>query len=96
MGEKYRDNAFLAVLGAALTPIPYKVFTIAGGLFQISLPTLIVASILGRGFRFFAVALVMYLFGERMEQFIKKYFNIFTVAFFALIVLGFIAIRYFF
>ena len=70
--------------------------TIAGGLFHISFSTLIIASLVGRGIRFFGVALVMYLFGARIEGFIKKYFNILTILFFILIALGFIAIKYFF
>ncbi|MFZ2832023.1 MAG: VTT domain-containing protein, partial [Minisyncoccia bacterium] len=54
----FMDNAFFAIFVAAFTPIPYKVFTIAAGLFGISIPTFIIASILGRGGRFFAVATV--------------------------------------
>ena len=95
VGEQYRENAFLAILGAALTPIPYKVFTIAGGFFQISFGSLIVASILGRGARFFAVSFLMYMFGSRMEEFIKKHFNALSILFFALIVAGFVIVKYF-
>ncbi|MCH8138922.1 MAG: hypothetical protein IH926_08235, partial [Proteobacteria bacterium] len=46
------DNA----RAAAFTPIPFKVFTIASGVFDVRLPTLLAASVLGRGLRFFAVA----------------------------------------
>lgn len=48
----YQDNAFMAILGAALTPIPYKLFTIAAGVCNVDLATLVFASILGRGGRF--------------------------------------------
>ncbi|MBI1956922.1 MAG: DedA family protein [Candidatus Niyogibacteria bacterium] len=96
VGAKYQDNAFLAVVAAALTPIPYKVFTIGGGLFEISLWTLILASLVGRGIRFFGIAFLMYLFGSRAEEFIKNHFNDLTVAFFILLVLGFVAIKFFF
>jgi membrane protein YqaA with SNARE-associated domain len=47
----FKQNAFLAIFTAAFTPIPYKVFTIAGGLFQINLFSFVIASILGRGGR---------------------------------------------
>lgn len=56
VGRLFADNAFLAIFTAALTPIPYKVFTIASGFFGISIPIFIIGSILGRGMRFFAVA----------------------------------------
>lgn len=94
IGERYRANAFLAIIGAALTPIPYKVFTIAAGLFHVPLGILIVASIVGRGARFFVISYIMYTFGSHMEEFIKKYFNLLSALFFALLIAGFIVIKY--
>jgi len=77
----FSDNAFFAIFVAAFTPIPYKVFTIAGGLFGISIPVFIIASILGRGGRFFAVAALMRYFGEHIARGLYKYFNIASVLF---------------
>ena len=54
--ELYQGNAFLAILSAAFTPIPYKVFTIAAGVFEVGFATLVVASVIGRSARFFMVA----------------------------------------
>ena len=51
----YEEHAFWAILAAGFTPIPYKVFTIAAGAFEVSLSTLIIASIIGRSGRFFLV-----------------------------------------
>jgi len=62
------------------TPIPYKVFTIAGGLFGISIPTFIIASTLGRGGRFFTVAVVMRFFGGHIARMFYQYFNIISFA----------------
>lgn len=70
VGQLFNDNAFLAILIAAFTPIPYKVFTIAGGLFSINIVTFVVASIIGRGARFFLVAYMSHRFGERAKQMI--------------------------
>lgn len=70
VGHLFNDNAFTAILIAAFTPIPYKVFTIAGGLFSINLFTFVVASIIGRGARFFLVAYLTHKFGERAKQMI--------------------------
>ncbi len=75
------DNAFFAIFIAAFTPIPYKVFTIAGGLFGISIPTFIIASILGRGGRFFLVAAVMRYFGGHIARLFYQYFNLASLVF---------------
>lgn len=91
---KYAENAFLAVFTAAFTPIPYKVFTIAGGIFQIPLPALIGGSILGRAGRFFAVALILRLFGQKISDTIEKYFDILSLVFIALLIGGFIVIKF--
>ena len=90
----YGDNAFLAILGAALTPIPYKIFTIAAGVCDISIPTLIIASIIGRGGRFFLVAAIIRILGPKAKAFIEKYFNTLVWAFFLLLVAGFVAVKY--
>ncbi|HEY1074621.1 MAG TPA: YqaA family protein [Patescibacteria group bacterium] len=94
VGQKYADNAFLTVLTAAFTPIPYKVITIAAGLFKISFPTLVFASVVGRAGRFFIVAGLLRVFGEKIEEKIEKYFDLFALLFFALLVGGFFAVRY--
>lgn len=81
----FADNAFFAIFVAAFTPIPYKVFTIAGGLFSISIPTFIIASILGRGGRFFAVATVMKYFGGHIARMFYEYFNLISFVIVAII-----------
>lgn len=73
------DNAFFAIFVAAFTPIPYKVFTIAAGLFGISIPTFVIASILGRGGRFFAVAAIMRFFGGHIARILYRYFNLISL-----------------
>jgi membrane protein YqaA with SNARE-associated domain len=90
---KYDQNAFLAIFGAAFTPIPFKVFTIAAGVFNISLGTLIWASLMGRSLRFFSVATAIYFFGEQAKALLEKYFEIITFAMFAMIIAGFLAIK---
>ncbi len=94
VGNIYKSYAFLAILTAAFTPIPYKVFTIAAGFWQVGLLPLITASILGRSARFFLVASLIYLFGPKIKEFIDKYFNLLTIIFFALVIIGFIALKY--
>ena len=89
----YQGNAFLSILAAAFTPIPYKVFTIGAGVFSVPLSTLVWASILGRSGRFFLVATCTYFFGPKAKQFLEKRFEIATLLLFVAIVLGFLAIR---
>ena len=59
---------FLAVLAAGFSPIPYKVFTIAAGALNMFLPAFILASLVGRGGRFFLVAGLIIWGGEPMER----------------------------
>ena len=94
VGNYYRENAFLAVFTAALTPIPYKVFTIAAGFWKINLFTFILASIIGRSLRFFLVSTLIYLYGARIKNFIEKYFNLLTIIFMILLIGGFLIIKY--
>jgi membrane protein YqaA with SNARE-associated domain len=96
VGSLYRDNAFLAIFGAAFSPIPYKVFTISAGIFfeYVPLWVLIVASMLGRFSRFFAVAVCVYFFGPSVKTFLDKYFGLATLIFFILLVGGFVLIKW--
>jgi membrane protein YqaA with SNARE-associated domain len=94
VSELYNQNAFIAVFTAGFTPIPYKVFTISAGVFSINLLTFIIASLISRSARFFIVSTLIFFFGQRVKVFIEKYFNILTIIFSALLILGFIAIKY--
>jgi membrane protein YqaA with SNARE-associated domain len=91
---KYHQYGFMAITVAAFTPIPYKVFTIAAGVFKIYLPELLLASVLGRSARFFAVATCIYIFGPRVKELIDKYFGLATIVFTVLLIGGFVLIRY--
>ncbi|GJM15489.1 MAG: hypothetical protein DHS20C13_08160 [Thermodesulfobacteriota bacterium] len=94
VGTMYQQNEFLTILGAAITPIPYKVFTVTAGVFHISLISLILASAIGRSARFFIEAGLIYFFGERIRSFIDKYFNLLLILFFILIVMGVIVVKF--
>jgi membrane protein YqaA with SNARE-associated domain len=96
VGGLYRENAFLAIVGAAFTPIPFKVFTVAAGVFHeyVSLTTLILASALGRSGRFFLVATVIFFFGPRAKELLERYFELATLLLFVLAVLGFVVIKF--
>lgn len=92
--EWYNAEAFLYVFVAAFTPIPYKVFTIAAGVCHIPFWILVAGSLVGRSARFFLVAGLLYFFGERMRGFVEKHFDRLMWVFLALLVLGFVAVKY--
>jgi membrane protein YqaA with SNARE-associated domain len=90
----FNEYNFWAVLIAAITPIPYKVFTISAGAAKANFAVFMMASIIGRSIRFFAVGTLIYLFGERIRNFIDKYFNLLSIVFVILLIGGFILIKY--
>lgn len=90
----FEQYAFWAIAGAAFTPVPYKVFTVAAGVASLDLFTLITASIVGRSARFFLVAGVIGLLGDKVKPLIEKYLEVATVVLFIVGVLGFVAIKY--
>lgn len=94
VADMYNDNAFVAILSAAFTPIPYKVFTVAAGVCGVSLWTLIVASAIGRSARFFLVGGAVYLLGPQVKGWIEKYFDWLAWALLILGVGGFVALKY--
>ena len=94
VAQKYNENAFAAITIAGFTPIPYKVFTIAAGVFNINIFVLFFASILSRGARFFLLSALIYRFGPTIKVFIDKYFNLLAVAFMLLLGLGFAVVKY--
>lgn len=81
---------------AGFTPIPYKVFTIAAGFFQMSFPLFVLAAAISRTLRFFVVAgligLLFDKYGNRITDFIDRYFNLLAVIFAVLLIGGFIVI----
>jgi len=62
-----------AIFIAGFSPIPYKVFTIAAGVAVLNLPGFFLASLVGRGARFFLVASLVVLGGEKLEDTLRRY-----------------------
>lgn len=72
----FGEWGFWVVLIAGFSPIPYKVFTIAAGTLSLFLPTFIIASVIGRGARFFMVAGLIHWGGEAFEKKLREYVEI--------------------
>ena len=94
--ELFVTYDFWAIFAAGFTPIPYKVFTIGAGVFEINFIVFVIASMIGRSLRFFLVAALIYLYGPAVRQFIEKYFNLLTLIFMILLIGGFLVIKYLF
>jgi membrane protein YqaA with SNARE-associated domain len=84
------------ILIKGLTPIPYKLVTIASGAAHFDLFTFVWASIVTRGIRFFAVSALLWKFGEPIRAFIEKRLALVTWLFLIALVGGFVAFRYLF
>lgn len=92
----YEEWNFWIVFTAGFTPIPYKVFTISAGAFDVNLILFVLASIVSRAGRFFLVAGLIWKFGDQIKGFIDKYFNLLAIAFTVLLIGGFVGIKYLF
>ena len=88
----YGEWGIWIVLAAAISFLPYKVATIASGVAGLAVVPFVLASIAGRGIRFFAVAGLIYFFGPQIRVLIDRYFNILSLAFVVLLLLGFLAL----
>ena len=82
-----------AILIAGLTPIPYKVFTISAGLFELNFRRFVIASIIGRGGRFITLGVLIYFLGPAVNSFLEKNFEIITILFAILLILGFLVVK---
>lgn len=75
-----KSSAFATIFIAAFTPLPYKLFVLSAGVFKLNILVFIIASIIGRGVRFFLVAFIFRFFGEKYSRLILKHFNNISLA----------------
>ena len=92
--ELYNTYNFWIVFTAGFTPIPYKIITISAGLFNIDFVMFLIASVVARGARFSLVAGLIWRFGTPIKGFIDRYFNLLALLFTALLIGGFVLIKY--
>ena len=92
--EQFHQYGLYVILLKGLTPIPYKLVTIASGMAHFNFALFVVASAVTRGTRFFLEAAALRYFGDSARIFIEKRLGLVTMATLACIVLGFVALRY--
>jgi len=92
--ESYNQAGAWIVFTFGVTPFPYKVITIASGATQMNLAIFTITSLVARGLIFGIIAALLYWFGPPIRDFIEKRLGLVTIVFIALVVGGFVAIKY--
>ena len=91
---QYNHYGFIIIFTAGFTPIPFKVFTISAGAFDISLPLFLIASTLSRSARFFLVSILIWKYGEKINYLIGRYFNLLSIIFVIILVGSYFLINF--
>ena len=87
LSAQYQRHAWLAILVAGFTPIPYKAATLTAGFCKLSFIPFVICSFIARGARFYLIALIIKFCGEHIKRSINRYFNLIVLATFATAVL---------
>ncbi len=91
---RFNDLGFWAVLGAGITPFPFKVITIMSGWTAMPFATFLVTAIIARALRFFIVAALLWKFGAPIRDFIERRLALVATAFFVILIAGFYLVKY--
>lgn len=92
--DRYKEWGAWIVIFAGLTPFPFKVITIASGVAGLDLTVFILSSIFARGLRFYLVAALLWKYGEPIRGYIERNLGLLTFVFFALLIGGFVLVKY--
>jgi membrane protein YqaA with SNARE-associated domain len=90
----YGQYGAAIILLKGLTPIPFKLVTIASGIAHFNFPLFVILATITRGARFFIIAALLKRFGEPVQAFIEERLNLFAWGFLILLVGGFVAVAY--
>lgn len=91
--EMFAEWGLWIILIKGLTPIPYKLITIASGVAKFDFLVFMLASIVTRGVRFYAVAALLWKYGPPIREFIDKRLSLLGYIFLALLIGGFVAVK---
>jgi membrane protein YqaA with SNARE-associated domain len=91
---QYAEWGLWIILIKGLTPIPYKLVTIASGAFAFDFWVFLAASIVTRAGRFYLVAGLLYWLGEPIREFVEKRLTLVTTVFLVALVGGFVVVKY--
>ncbi len=85
----YAEWGAAVILIKGLTPIPFKLVTIASGFFAFNFPLFLLLAAITRGARFFAIAWLLKRYGAPMQEFIEKRVTLIGWSFLVLLIGGF-------
>jgi membrane protein YqaA with SNARE-associated domain len=91
---KFQEYGLWIILIKGMTPIPYKIVTIAAGAARFDFALFMIASLLTRGARFFLVATLLHFFGDAVRDFIERRLTLVTSALAVGVVGGFLALKF--
>ncbi|GBQ89591.1 YqaA family protein [Asaia krungthepensis] len=92
MQEKFRQYGVAIILLKGLTPIPFKIVTIAAGAAHFAILPFLAASLVTRGARFFLVATLLWFYGAPIRDFIERRLTLVMAGFLFLIIAGILAV----
>jgi membrane protein YqaA with SNARE-associated domain len=92
--QSFAEYGAWIIILKGMTPIPYKLITIASGVFKFSLLSFALASIVSRSIRFFLEGALFWWFGPPIRDFIERRLVLVTSAFAVALVGGFLVLRY--
>jgi membrane protein YqaA with SNARE-associated domain len=92
--QDFKERGLWIIYLKGLTPIPFKLVTIASGVANLDLATFVIASVIARAFRFYLLSALLYFFGPLARNFIEKYLSLVLAASLGIIALGFVIVKY--
>jgi membrane protein YqaA with SNARE-associated domain len=92
--ERFNAFGFWTVLTAGITPLPFKVIAIMSGATAMPIGLFLITAFMARSIRFFAVAALLWFFGDRIRHFIEMYLGWVFLLFILMLISGVIGVRY--
>jgi membrane protein YqaA with SNARE-associated domain len=89
----FQNYGFWIISLKGLTPIPFKLVTIASGVAHFDITQFLIASVIARAFRFYLLYGILYFFGPLAKQYIEKYLTVALLVCLGIIVAGFIIVK---
>jgi membrane protein YqaA with SNARE-associated domain len=90
----FAEWGILIVFIAGFTPMPFELFTITSGIFNVNFFIFVFGAFIGRGARYFLLAFLIWKYGEKVKLFIEKYFNMLAFGITGAVVFIFVLIKF--
>ena len=91
----FQNHGTLTTGVAAFTPLPYPIFALAAGVTHLGIWRFVLASLAGRGARFFGMGLAIFFFGPSIQRFLENYLGWATLIVGVVLVAIYLASHYF-